>query len=300
MLFLQVKIVDPTRMNKLFSIFCIVSAALSLASCGVSYNIEGSSDISGLDSRMMYLKTRINSEYKSIDSTEVVHGKFGFSGSTDSVRIAFIVVNEGNMPLPLVLEKGDISVNINKTRSEWGGTPLNDKLYRFVKTLDSLNVQLQDLEHEYNLAFMDGEDMNEVIPRLSRANQEINMRIDTLVTHSIAENFDNILGPGIFMLVTQMQQYPQRSPWVVEILSKATDNFKNDPYVKEYLEAADYIQNVQNGLVSEPGAAAATPDEQATPTSPAPDKQAAPAPPTPKEMAQPAATQETDTAATKK
>lgn len=266
-------------MNKLFSIFSFVSAMLSLASCGVSYNIEGSSDISGLDSRMMYLKTRINSEYKSIDSTEVVHGQFGFSGSTDSVRIAFLVVDQGNMPLPLVLEKGDINVSINKTRSEWGGTPLNDKLYRFVKTLDSLNVQLQDLEHQYTLAFMDGEDMNEVIPRLSRANQVINMHIDTLITHSISENFDNILGPGIFMLVTQMQQMPQMSPWVVEIMSKATDNFKNDPYVKEYLEAADYIQNVQNGLVSEPGATGADTSVDDTP---------APAAPTPNEMAAPA------------
>ena len=269
-------------MNKIVSIFTIVSALMSLASCGVSYNIEGASDISGLDSRMMYLKTRINSEYKAIDSTEVVHGKFGFSGSTDSVRIAFLVVNEGNVPLPLVLEKGDITVSLNKTRSEWGGTPLNDKLYRFVKTLDSLNVQLQDLEHEYTLAFMDGEDMNEVIPRLSRANQEINMRIDTLVTHSISENFDNILGPGIFMLVTQMQQFPQMSPWVVEIMSKATDNFKNDPYVKEYLQAADYIQNVQNGLVSEPSATSTdAPAEQAAPVAPTPNEMAAPAAPKP-------------------
>jgi len=271
-------------MKKPFSFTVFLLAVMSLASCGVSYNIEGSSDISGLDSRMMYLRTRMNGEYQSIDSTEVVHGKFGFSGSTDSVRIAFIVVNEANVPLPIVLEKGDIMVKLNKARSEWGGTPLNDKLYRFVKSLDSLTVQQQDLEHQYNIAFMDGEDMNEVIPRLSRANQQINMSIDTLVTHSIAENFDNILGPGIFMLVTQAQQIPQMSPWVVEIMSKASDSFKNDPYVKEYLDAANYIQNVQNGLEAAPGATSA----------PAPEVQ--PVAPTPNEMAAPAADAKDQTA----
>ena len=122
--------------------------------------------------------------------------------------------------------------------------------------------------------------MNEVIPRLSRANQQINMRIDTLVTHSIEDNFDNILGPGIFMLVTQAQQVPQMFPWVVEIMSKASDSFKEDPYVKEYLNAANYIQNVQNGLEVAPGASPAP--------APAPAQEAQPEAPTPKEMAAPA------------
>lgn len=268
-------------MNKYLSFFTVMSVLMSMTSCVKSYSIDGSSDISGLDSRMMYLKTVKNNELKDLDSTEVVHGKFGFTGTTDSVRMAYLVVSEA-YTLPLVLEDGDINVRINKARTEWGGTPLNDRLYRFMKSLDSLNLQLQDLEHEYNIAFMDGEDMNEVIPRLSRANQLINMSIDTLVTQSIADNFDNILGPGLFMIVTQQQRYPEMSPWVVEIMSKATDAFKNDPYVREYLDNAKYIQNVQNGLEAPPAAAQAA-------NAPAPTaSQPAPTPPTPNEMAAPA------------
>ena len=200
--------------------------------------------------------------------------------------MAYLVVSEA-YTLPLVLEDGDINVRINKARTEWGGTPLNDRLYRFMKSLDSLNLQLQDLEHEYNIAFMDGEDMNEVIPRLSRANQLINMSIDTLVTQSIADNFDNILGPGLFMIVTQQQRYPEMSPWVVEIMSKATDAFKNDPYVREYLDNAKYIQNVQNGLEAPPAAAQAANAPAANAPAPA-ASQPAPTPPTPNEMAAPA------------
>ena len=273
-------------MNKYLSFFTVMSVLMSMTSCVKSYSIDGSSDISGLDSRMMYLKTVKNNELKDLDSTEVVHGKFGFTGTTDSVRMAYLVVSEA-YTLPLVLEDGDINVRINKARTEWGGTPLNDRLYRFMKSLDSLNLQLQDLEHEYNIAFMDGEDMNEVIPRLSRANQLINMSIDTLVTQSIADNFDNILGPGLFMIVTQQQRYPEMSPWVVEIMSKATDAFKNDPYVRQYLDNAKYIQNVQNGLEAPPAAAQAANAPAAN--APAPTaSQPAPTPPTPNEMAAPA------------
>ncbi len=273
-------------MNKYLSFFTVMSVLMSMTSCVKSYSIDGSSDISGLDSRMMYLKTVKNNELKDLDSTEVVHGKFGFTGTTDSVRMAYLVVSEA-YTLPLVLEDGDINVRINKARTEWGGTPLNDRLYRFMKSLDSLNLQLQDLEHEYNIAFMDGEDMNEVIPRLSRANQLINMSIDTLVTQSIADNFDNILGPGLFMIVTQQQRYPEMSPWVVEIMSKATDAFKNDPYVRQYLDNAKYIQNVQNGLEAPPAAAQAANAPAANAPAPA-ASQPAPTPPTPNEMAAPA------------
>lgn len=273
-------------MNKYLSFFTMMSVLMSMTSCVKSYSIDGSSDISGLDSRMMYLKTVKNNELKDLDSTEVVHGKFGFTGTTDSVRMAYLVVSEA-YTLPLVLEDGDINVRINKARTEWGGTPLNDRLYRFMKSLDSLNLQLQDLEHEYNIAFMDGEDMNEVIPRLSRANQLINMSIDTLVTQSIADNFDNILGPGLFMIVTQQQRYPEMSPWVVEIMSKATDAFKNDPYVRQYLDNAKYIQNVQNGLEAPPAAAQAANAPAASAPAPA-ASQPAPTPPTPNEMAAPA------------
>jgi hypothetical protein len=263
-------------MNKSLAFFHAVCAVILLASCANSYHIDGSSDISGLDSRKMYLKALQETEFQNIDSTEVVHGKFDFIGSTDSVRMAYIVVSEG-YSLPLVIGDGDVVVRINKARTEWGGTPLNDKLYKFVKSLDSLNLQLQDLEHEYNIAFMDGEDMNEVIPRLSRANQMINVRIDSLVTRSITDNFDNILGSGIFMLATQAQRYPEMSPWVVEIMSKATENFKNNAYVRQYLQQANYIQNVQNGLEAPPNAAPQPTTGNAAPQAPTPNELAAPA-----------------------
>ena len=280
-------------MNKYLSFFTVMSVLMSMTSCVKSYSIDGSSDISGLDSRMMYLKTVKNNELKDLDSTEVVHGKFGFTGTTDSVRMAYLVVSEA-YTLPLVLEDGDINVRINKARTEWGGTPLNDRLYRFMKSLDSLNLQLQDLEHEYNIAFMDGEDMNEVIPRLSRANQLINMSIDTLVTQSIADNFDNILGPGLFMIVTQQQRYPEMSPWVVELMSKASDYFKNDPYVKDYISKAQYLQNVNNGLET-PATAGQTADN--TPVAPPAATTPPPSAPTPADLAKPAPQAAADTVA---
>ena len=262
------------QMNKTFSLLMLLLAGVTFSACYTSYNIEGSSDISDLDSRMIRLRTINNDKMKDLDSTEVVHGKFYFSGSTDSVRVAFIEINE-NFTLPVVLEEGDINVKINKQRVTWGGTELNDRLYQFMHSRDSLYGKLDELEHEYTLAFMDGEDMqNDVIPRLSKARQGIVMSLDSLFTLSVTENFDNVIGPSIFIIATQMQQYPQMTPWVVEIMSKASDKFKNHPDVRRYLEAAEKIQNQQNGLET---------------PAPAPEQDVdTPQPPTPNDMASPA------------
>ncbi len=278
-------------MNKYFSFFAVFSVLMSATSCMNSYNIEGSSDISGLDSRMMYLSTIGDNQLKNLDSTEVVHGKFGFTGTTDSVRIAFLTFgNNGN--LPIVLEGGDIFVRVNNKKREWGGTPYNDKLYTFVNVLDSLNMELVELDHEQTRAFMDGEDMNVVGANLQRQAQTILVRIDSLVTNSISENFDNVLGPGFFMLST-LGRYPEMSPWVMELMSKATDSFKNDPYVKDYISRAQYLQNVNNGLEAPPTASRAgnnvPPPSSGEGESPAPTATVAPpSAPTPADLAKPA------------
>ena len=56
-----------------------------------------------------------------------------------------------------------------------------------------------------------------------------------------------MLGPGVFFLVTMGNQYPMLSPWIEDIMSKATEYFKNDPYVKDYYEKAQENQQIMNG-----------------------------------------------------
>jgi hypothetical protein len=79
------------------------------------------------------------------------------------------------------------------------------------------------------------------------------------VTNFIVENFDNVLGPGVFMMMTSGYPYPVLTPQIEDIMSKATKKFKEDPYVKQYYEAANEIQARQNGLVDDtPKASAPT------------------------------------------
>lgn len=41
-------------------------------------------------------------------------------------------------------------------------------------------------------------------------------------------------------------QYPMLSPWIEDIMSKATEHFKSDPYVKDYYQKAQENQAIMN------------------------------------------------------
>ena len=85
---------------------------------------------------------------------------------------------------------------------------------------------------------MDGVEEN---LRMVRLNDEANRLLhlsDRLVTNFITSNFDNVLGPGVFMIMTSSFPYPVMTPQIEEIMTKATPYFKSDLYVRNYLKAA--------------------------------------------------------------
>lgn len=255
-----------------------ILTVLACASCSQSYKIQGTSNVSDLDGRMLYLKAAKNGELKNLDSCEVVHGKFKFSGATDSAKIATIFMDDESI-MPIVLEEGTITIQMNNTKVSCSGTELNDKLFEFNEKLHALQNQYDDLLHQESQAIMNGEDMDAVHQKLNKDAQRIAEDQEKLVTTFICDNFDNVLGPGVFMMITADYEFPILNSWIEYIMSKATDTFKTNEYVKDYMDAAQRNQNIMNGM--EPS----VPQPQ-QPVPPAPGDAAA-APPTPAEMAKP-------------
>ncbi len=269
-------------MNKVLYAFLSI---LTFTSCVNSYNITGTSNVSTLDGRMLYLKVLKNNEFKNIDSCDVVHGQFHFSGTYDSVRMANIFMDDESV-LPLVIEDGDINIKIDDTQQTVSGTQLNYDLFKFFKKYNQLKNQQNELVHKHDQAIMNGRNMNMVNARLNAEGEHIAQQEDKLVTSFVTDNFDNVLGPGVFFMVTIGYQYPELTPWIEDIMSKATDKFKNDPYVKDYYQKAQENQQIMNGMKDVPTTAPQAP--AAAPGQPVPnDNQNAVPAPTPNEMAKP-------------
>ena len=126
-----------------------------LSSCAETYNVEGSTSVSSLDGSKLYLKALKNKEIKNIDSCEVVHGQFHFSGVLDTVRMATLFMDDESI-MPVVLEEGAITVKLDNARQKVGGTPLNDKLYTFLDKHNQLENQMVELSHKQSQMMLDG------------------------------------------------------------------------------------------------------------------------------------------------
>ena len=256
----------------LYALLCIIA----LASCSSSYNIQGSSNVSTLDGRMLYLKVLSNNDFKKIDSCDVVHGQFQFSGTFDTVRLANIFMDDESI-LPLVIESGDITIKLDNTQQNVSGTPLNDELFKFFNKYNQLKNQEAELLHTHDRAIMDGSDMEAVTRHINAEAVRLMAEEDKLVTTFVTENFDNVLGPGVFFMMTIGYRYPELTPWIEDIMSKATDKFKNDPYVKDYYQKALENQAIMNGMKEVNNAPAGAATVPSMPDGPTPNELAQPA-----------------------
>lgn len=235
-------------MKKIFFLPVVLTI---LASCASSYNVEGTSSVSALDGNKLYLKAIKNNEFKNIDSCDVVHGEFHFTGLLDTVRMASLYMDDESI-MPIVLEKGEITIKIDPVRQVVGGTPMNDSLYKFIDRHNQLTSQMNELSHKQSQMMLEGIDEEVINRQLSMEANKIAQEEDRLVMKFIEDNFDNVLGPGVFMMITSQYRYPILTPQIEDIMSKATKRFKEDPYVKDYYQTAQENEKRMNGLGDQP------------------------------------------------
>ena len=85
-----------------------------------------------------------------------------------------------------------------------------------------------ELVHKHDQAIMDGKDMEPVIRQLQAEDEALNEKMDKLVTKFVEDNMDNILGPWVFLnTCTSKYEFPMLDAWIDDIMTKATDKFKN-------------------------------------------------------------------------
>lgn len=238
---------------------------LAFTSCAKSYDIQGTSNISNLDGRKLYLKGGSADTLITLDSCEVVHGEFSFTGTLDSVQVAQVYMDDMNLQFPIVLEEGKIHLNLDNTQLRVSGTPLNDKLNTFWTKFTQLRNQYVEIDHEESVAIMNGHDEAATDARLIKKALLVYGNIDKMFTSFITENFDNTLGVWGFLTRVSYDMTPnaypvwmndylymnannQLSSWVEYIMLKASDIFKNNPAIKDFYNKFQRAQKEMNGM----------------------------------------------------
>lgn len=248
-------------MNKFLYAFITIMA---FTSCAKSYYIQGTSNVSSLDGRKLYLKGGAADTLFTIDSCDVVHGEFTFKGNLDSVQIVQVYMDDVNLQFPLVLEEGDIILKLDNTQQSVSGTPLNDKINAFWRKFTQLRNQYVEIDHEEGVAIMNGRDEESTNTRLIKKALKVYANTDKLFTNFVTENFDNPLAPwGFLTRVTYdmtpnaypiwmndylyMNAMSQLSSWVEYIMAKAPEHFKTNSDVKSFYDYYQQAQSEMNG-----------------------------------------------------
>ena len=226
---------NKTVQNK--RIYLLLTNLLILASCSSQYMVRGSSSVDDLEGKMLTLRIYVDGEMRSIDSTRVVHGKFTFGGSMDSTMLANVFWGDLSL-MPIVLEEGEVNLRIGETQQSATGTPLNDTLSGFIQRKTQIDARMAELPHLESQMIMDGIDYDEITYELGKQSKQLAAENDQLITRFIRDNYNNVLGPGIFMILTSSLPYPVLTPQIEEIIMNAPPYFLGHPYVKKYIKEA--------------------------------------------------------------
>lgn len=212
-------------------------ALLLCASCSRGYRIEGQSSVTSLDGKMLYLKTLQDGDWVAVDSAEVIHGLFKMKGPVDSVRmVALYMGDEGLMPL--VLENGHIRVDIANVQMKAEGTPLNDKLYEFIDKRNALELAIEEVDRKEARMVLDGVALDDIHDQLQQESDSLVGAMNTYLKQFIADNYENVLGPSVFMMMCSTLPYPVMTPNIEAILKDAPASFKDNVLVKDYVSKA--------------------------------------------------------------
>lgn len=216
---------------------CLVALMLGMTSCLEQYSIVGNTSLPAFDGKTLYLKTRTPGGMRSVDSCEVIHGQFNFGGKIDSTYMAELVVDDRSI-MPVVIENGKISIDISWLDQKATGGLLNEKLYTFFEEKSRLDAEMENAANDEVRLMMRGM-MPFEAERLCRERAEkISDSADSLVVEFIKNNYDNVLGPEVFCLISSRYRYPVITPQIRQVVDGAPRKFLNNPYVKEYLGIA--------------------------------------------------------------
>lgn len=225
-------------------IYYILLLLIGLTSCSSQYNIDGNSSLACLDGKKLYLRVPRNkaetAQNVNLDSCVVVHGRFSFGGRIDSISMAEIYVGDQHL-MPVVLEGGQLLLQVDNYAQTITGGPLNDRLSEFMTQRARYDNELWEIDRTANRMIFAGMSMPAVVEKLEPKRRTLLDKIEKLEIKFVLDNADNVLGEGYFLMLTEQQPFPVMTKQLQEIVERAPASFRKHPMIRHYLFAAGYL-----------------------------------------------------------
>lgn len=180
-------------------IFSFILLLILTGCASKEYKISGTVDNQELfNSQKVYLSERINREMIPIDSTEVIDGKFEFTGEADSTKVVYLqfTTKEGDVKWGnFILENGKMTAHLDADNSfSLTGTPQNEILSEFYSEERELDRDIKDLQEVKESKEHEGSDFN-----AKEAAAKAEMHKKELAYNKVMENINTLVGTHIFL-----------------------------------------------------------------------------------------------------
>lgn len=232
-------------MHRLYAIFTLLLGFTGLESCVSQYNIDGNSTIAGIDGQKMYLRMTTGDKTQTIclDSCEIVHGTFRFGGAVDSVAMVDLYMGDDPM-MPVVLENGELFVQMDHAAQSVSGGPLNERLNNFLTKQSKYENELWDINRRARYMLYEGKSLEQIVAAIDPLKSKILEQMRSLEVQFVKDNYENVLGPGYFM---RMCNTPAESSFmgdaILDILENAPATFLAHPFIEKYLFSTGLTPN---------------------------------------------------------
>lgn len=212
---------------------------MALSSCTQRMDIQGTTSIPELEERMLYLRVYSDGDMVVVDSTRITHGKFHFTGKAPETTVMASLFMGDQSIMPVVIEKDlPLTIVLNDNERKVTGSELNDSLFSFIRRKTAIDQAITELPHRESRMILEGKDHDEILAQLNQEAAALSAQDEELVMGFIKANMNNVLGPGVFMIVTSSFPYPILDPSLEQLVTLASPYFLDDPYVKEYIRMA--------------------------------------------------------------
>lgn len=209
-----------------------------LTSCAEQCNIAGNSTVGSLDGQMLYLRVSHDGmTTSSLDSCEVIHGRFSFFSNVDSIMVAQLYMGNESL-MPVVLENGNLNVEVDHVWQRVSGGPLNDRLYKFMQKKTRIENQQWELDQKCMRMMHEGHSPEAIRRVIAPKAAKLAKDLENLEIRFIKDNYENPLGPGCFMWLFGQYPLPIMTDQIKRIVQDAPQCFLHDPFVCNYLRRA--------------------------------------------------------------
>lgn len=144
-------------MKNVLTVLVLALTVFSCQSAKDKFSVKGS--IAGVETGKVYLQKLVDGKPQSIDTADVVGGKFTFTGKMEIPDIRLLRLNEQDYFAQFFLDNANITVVANKDslrNTKITGSPTQDVFRIYISEMERLNKEVVALQGKYQNAMSTG------------------------------------------------------------------------------------------------------------------------------------------------